>query len=191
MPRKPSLDAAYFARVYAESADPWAFATSAYEREKYDATLAALGGERFASAFEIGCSIGVLSARLARVCDALLAVDINARALAAARERCAALDNVRFAPMAVPREFPDERFDLIVVSEVAYYWSDDDLRLAIDRIAGAAPGGTVELVHFLPHVEDYVRSGDAVHEAFLRDPRFTRVRHARAEKYRLDLLRVS
>jgi SAM-dependent methyltransferase len=191
MPGKPSLDAAYFARVYAERADPWEFATSPYEGEKYDATIGALAGERFASGFEIGCSVGVLTARLAGVCDALLAVDINERALANARERCAELANVRFAPMTVPREFPEGRFDLVVVSEVAYYWSDDDLRLAMDRIAQAARGGTLELVHFLPKVEDYVRGGDAVHEAFLGDPRFSRIRHARAEKYRIDLLRVS
>jgi SAM-dependent methyltransferase len=190
MPEKPSLDAAYFARVYEQNADPWDFASSPYEREKYDATIAALAGVRFASGFEIGCSIGVLTARLAGVCDALLAVDFNEQPLAAARERCAASPNVRFAPMTVPRDFPDGRFDLVVVSEVAYYWSDDDLRLAMDRIVRAAPGGTVELVHYLPQVDDYVRSGDAVHEAFLSDPRFVRLRHVRAQRYRIDLVRV-
>jgi len=191
MPGKPSLDADYFARVYAERADPWDFATSPYEDEKYAATIGVLNGERFASGFEIGCSIGVLTARLAGVCDALLAVDINGGALSNARERCAGLANVRFARMAVPGEFPGDRFDLVVVSEVAYYWSDGDLRLAMDRIADAAAGGTLELVHFLPRVDDYVRTGDAVHEAFLSDPRFTRIRHVRAEKYRIDLLRVA
>jgi SAM-dependent methyltransferase len=191
MSNQQSLDAAYFDRVYAGSSDPWHFATSPYEHGKYDATLAALGDRHFASAFEIGCSIGVLTARLAERCDALLSVDINPKALDAARSRCAALPNVRFAQMTVPREFPDARFDLIVLSEVAYYWSDEDLALARDRIAGSAPGGLLELVHFLPKVEDYVRDGDAVHEAFLNDSRFARVGHARAEHFRIDLLRVS
>lgn len=190
MPGKQSLDAAYFARVYEHDLDPWEFSSSPYEREKYDATIDALAGERFGAGFEIGCSIGVLTARLAEVCDDLLAVDINDRALAAARKRCSALPTVRFAPMTVPRDFPAGRFDLVVVSEVAYYWSDDDLSLAMDRIARAAPGGTLELVHFLPSVDDYVRSGDAVHEAFLADPRFVRVRHVRAERYRIDVVRV-
>ena len=37
----------------------------AYEREKYDLTLAALPEARYASALEVGCSIGVLTHDLA------------------------------------------------------------------------------------------------------------------------------
>jgi SAM-dependent methyltransferase len=188
---KSSLDRDYFDRVYDRDADPWHFETSAYEREKYDATIALLGDRRFASGFEIGCSIGVLTSRLAGVCDRLLSVDINERALVAARKRCAAIPQVTFAQMTVPRDFPAGRFDLVVVSEVAYYWSDDDLNLALDRIAASARGGMVELVHFLPPVADYVRGGDAVHAWFLADPRFVRLRHRRTERYRIDILAVT
>jgi len=189
-PGDPSLDAAYFERLYAADSDPWNFSDSPYEAEKYERTIEALGERRFNSALEIGCSIGVLSRRLAERCDRLLSVDINGRALAAAKQRCAKRRNVSFAEMNVPREFPKELFDLIVVSEVAYYWSDDDLALAIDEIAGAAPGGTIELVHFLPKVEDYARDGDAVHGAFLDDPRFIRTAAMRADRYRIDVLSV-
>jgi SAM-dependent methyltransferase len=191
MPRKPSLDRAYFDRIYRNDADPWQFATSPYESEKYDATIGLLSESRYQAGFEIGCSIGVLTKRLAALCDSLLAVDINERALAAARTRCAAESHVEFELMTVPGDFPERRFDLIVLSEVAYYWSDADLALAMDRIAGAAPGGTLELVHFLPQVDDYVRDGDAVHEAFLADSRFVRQRHVRAENYRIDVLHVA
>jgi len=187
-PGDASLGPAYFERLYAENDDPWNFSGSSYERGKYDDTIAALGDRRFARAFEIGCSIGVLSLRLAECCDRLLCVDINARALSQARRRCAGLANVTFAEMSVPREFPAERFDLIVVSEVAYYWSGDDLHVAIDKIAWAAADGTVELVHFLPKVDDYARDGDAVHEAFLADRRFVRRSGRRAERYRIDVL---
>jgi SAM-dependent methyltransferase len=188
---QPSLDRDYFARIYAATPDPWNFAASPYENEKYRATIAALGGQRFGAGFEIGCSVGVLTAMLARACDSLLSIDINERALEAARARCADVLNVQFALMAFPRETPAAaRFDLIVVSEVAYYLSDDDLRAAIDFCAAAAAGGIVELVHFLPKVEDYVRDGDAVHEAFLRDRRFAPVHQTRAEKYRIDVLRA-
>ena len=37
-----SLPASYFDAIYERDADPWRFRTSAYERAKYDATLAAL-----------------------------------------------------------------------------------------------------------------------------------------------------
>lgn len=187
---QPSLDREYFARVYAHTADPWNFVDSPYENEKYRATIAALGESRFANAFEIGCSVGVLTAMLAPFCDSLLAGDINETALAAARERCGRLANVSFELLTFPREAPARRFDLIVISEVAYYWSDDDLAVAIDYVASAATGGTLELVHFLPKVDDYVRDGDAVHAAFLADPRLVRVRGTRTEKYRIDVVRV-
>ncbi len=185
-----SLDEAYFSAIYAASDDPWSFASSAYEAEKYAATLAALPQPRFARALEIGCSIGVLTARLAERAEELVAIDIDARALALARTRCAAYANVRFERRAFPHETVAGRFDLVVVSEVAYYWSDADFALARSWIAAHAPDGFVELVHFTPVVEGYVRTGDAVHEAFLADTRFVRVAGARYERYRLDLLRV-
>lgn len=187
---KPSLDRSYFERVYENDSDPWHFATSDYERAKYDDTLALLGGRRFTSGFEIGCSIGVLTARLAGICDALLSVDINERALRAARARCKEFEHVSFADMSVPEEIPPGRFDLVVLSEVGYYWSDADLNLAIDRIAALGAGGLLELVHFLPPVDDYVRGGDAVHEAFIGDPRYCGVAAKRAERYRIDVLSI-
>jgi SAM-dependent methyltransferase len=184
-----SLAADYFERLYAADDDPWSFATSRYELDKYEDTVAALG-PRYGRALEIGCSVGVLTQRLAPRCGELLAVDVNERALSAARTRCAALPHVAFAACCVPDGFPEGRFDLVVLSEVAYYWSDADLALARDRIASSLePGGDLLLVHFLPKVDDYVRDGDAVHRFFLADERFARVHGHRAVRYRLDLLR--
>jgi SAM-dependent methyltransferase len=188
--RESSLDAAYFEKLYAENDDPWDFAQSRYERDKYHTTIAMLRGAHFERALEIGCSVGVLTSMLAPFCAELLAVDINPRALETARRRNFGVANVRFAEMAVPGEFPDGSFDLVLVSEVAYYWSDADLAGAIDRIAAAAPGGIVELVHFLPKVADYVRDGDAVHAAFLADGRFERRSAYRHDSYRIDVLSV-
>jgi len=187
---KSSLDANYFRQVYAASDDPWNFSTCAYEREKYAATIELLGDRRFGNAFEIGCSIGVLTSALGDVCDELLAVDIDAKTLAIARHRNASLAHVRFEVMNVPHEFPDRAFDLIVASEVAYYWSDADLASATDSIVRTGRGGLLELVHYLPVVEDYVRTGDAVHECFLDDTRFRRIAHKCAELYRIDVLEI-
>jgi SAM-dependent methyltransferase len=186
----PSLGSDYFDRLYARDEDPWNFASSPYEAQKYAATLEMLGDTRFRNGLEIGCSIGVLTALLSSRCDRLLAIDINERALAQAATRSAHLANIRFKRMAIPNEFPAGSFDLVVLSEVGYYWSDDDLQRAVDLIAGAASGGILELVHFLPPVADYVRGGDAVHAVFLADPRFERLRAHRAERYRIDILGV-
>ncbi|MBE7212736.1 MAG: methyltransferase domain-containing protein [Gluconacetobacter diazotrophicus] len=188
-----SLSARYFDDVYRANPDPWNFASSPYEAAKYAATLAALPRALYPSAFEAGCSIGVLTAQLAPRCGRLLSADISERALRAARERCAALDNVRFEQRTLPGGFPDGPFDLIVVSEVGYYLAMPDLlkfRAAV--ISQLAPAGQLLLVHWTPEVHDYPLTGDEVHETFLETSRTagSSLRHLtgrQEEKYRLDL----
>ncbi|MFN8512130.1 MAG: SAM-dependent methyltransferase [Thermomicrobiales bacterium] len=180
----------YFDRMYADSADPWRFESSEYERQKYAATLAALPRTRYENALEIGCSIGVLTAQLAPRCDALLAVDVVDRALERARRRCRAWPHVEFRKMHLPAEYPAGSFDLVVLSEVGYYWSERDLALARERIIGGlAPGGHLLLVHWTQPSPDYPLTGDRVHQKFLDRPGDL-LRHLdgqRAETYRLDL----
>jgi SAM-dependent methyltransferase len=183
-----SLSRDYFETLYGEADDPWSFASSEYEREKYDRSLSVLA-PHYERAFEIGCSIGVFTERLARRCGELVAYDISDRATQLARVRCAHQPHVRIVRAAFPHQSPPPTFDLIACCEVGYYWSDADLAIARDRIAGAlVPDGELLLVHFLPHVGDYVREGDEVHAAFLSDDRFVHVERFRAERYRLDLL---
>ena len=190
---RETLTPEYFEQVYAANRDPWSFETSAYEAAKYDATLAALPRKVYGSAFEIGCSIGVLTYRLAARCDRLLSVDVSERALKIARDRCRDLPHVELREMSVPGEFPNATFDLILLSEVGYYLSPDDLRrarrLIVDHLA---PGAHLLLVHWTPRVHDYPLTGDEVHAEFLQltaEPQSS-LRHlhgSREERYRLDL----
>ncbi len=186
-----SLSPQYFDGVYADDDDPWRFESSAYEDAKYRATVAALPRERYRRALEIGCSIGVLTARLASRCDELLALDVNERALDSARRRCRQLAQVSFARMQVPVQFPHGHFDLVVLSEVGYYWSADDLAKAADRILAALlPDASLLLVHWTAPVADYPLDGDAVHDHFMQQVGLGRLRHAHGERqpeYRLDL----
>ena len=194
-PEATSLPPAYFEAMYAKNPDPWDFETSAYEAAKYTATLAALPHPTYENAFEIGCSIGVLTERLANRCRRLLSVDVSEQALAKAKARCQKLPQVRFEQRRIPDDFPDEMFDLILVSEVGYYWSLPDLEKARTQFeASLAPGGHLLLVHWTPYVDDYPLTGDAVHEAFLTASRGHRapLRHLdgrREDRYRLDLFR--
>ena len=191
-----TLPPAYFDHVYEANRDPWNFESSPYERAKYAATLAALPRPHYAEAFEIGCSLGVLTAQLAPRCGHLLAVDVSEAALALARARCAALPQVEIAQLRVPDEFPAKQFDLIVLSEVGYYWSAADLARAATRLVAAlTPGGQLLLVHWTPPVHDYPLTGDDVHQLFLdqTDPAGL-LRHRggqRHETYRLDLFEKS
>ena len=188
-----TLPPEYFDHVYQANRDPWNFETSPYEREKYAATLAALSRPHYAEVFEIGCSLGVLTAQLAPRCGHLLAVDVSEAALAQARARCADLPQVEIRLMQVPNEFPSQKFDLILLSEVGYYWSPVDLAQAADMlVAGLQPGGQLLLVHWTPPVHDYPLTGDDVHELFLAkatiDGPLRHLTSQRHEKYRLDLL---
>ncbi len=184
-----SLSPEYFRKIYKQSPDPWNFETSTYEADKYLETLSSLPCDRYASALEVGCSIGVLTQKLAQRCDALLSLDVSEQALAAARERCRDLPQVHFARMQVPREMPDGGFDLIVISEVAYYWQPEELAKAAELLAAhQLAGATLILVHFTVPVPDYPLTGDEVHDIWLSRPEWRVVKGSRHNTYRIDVL---
>jgi SAM-dependent methyltransferase len=178
-----TLPPAYFEAMYAESPDPWGFTSRWYERRKYALTMAALPRERYRRGFEPGCSIGVLTALLAQRCDSLLATDIAPAAVATATQRLAPYDRVDVAELAVPQDWPQGQFDLIVLSEIGYYLSADDLELMLDRsVSSLEPGGTLVAVHWRHPVADYPLHGDDVHDLLGTSPDLHRVvRHEEAD----------
>lgn len=188
-----SLPASYFDDLYARDRDPWRFETSDYERAKYADTVAALERPPYRRGLEVGCSIGVLTAMLAERVDHLVAIDVAQAALDCARQRLDAAQNVELRRAAFPDEAPEGPFDLIVLSEVLYYLSADDLRRAADvTLRRLAPGGEVLLVHWLGETPDYPLTGDEAADGFLAavGGRLTTVRRSRRERYRLELLRL-
>ena len=189
--KKETLSAEYFDALYASDPDPWKFASSAYERDKYAKTLAALPEPHYASALEVGCSIGVLTRELASRCDALLAVDAAEKPLIEARRGCADLQHVRFEQMRVPEHWPSGEFDLILLSEVVYYLSADDVDRLASRVANAmARRADVTLVHWTGET-DYPLTGDEAADLFIKvmGPTMFVDRHDRYPNFRLDVLR--
>jgi len=171
-----TLESGYFDRMYAAAADPWGLASRWYEARKYAVTLALLPRQRYRDAFEPGCSIGVLTEQLARRCDRLLACDVAPAAVTAARQRTAGLPGVRVQRRALPGGWPDGQFDLIVCSEILYYFGGADLQRVLDRaVAALRPGGTLLAVHWRHPVPEYPRSGDSVHEAIAAQPPLSRL----------------
>ncbi len=187
---KNSLPADYFSHVYNNSNDPWNFETSPYEKAKYEATIAALPKQQYNKALELGCSIGVLTAMLAKCCSHLLATDISDAPLQKARQRLKDEPHVSFVQAAIPADYPHEKFDLVVMSEVGYYLSKEDLEKAKEKIIDSLEkGGDLMMVHWLPVVPDYPLTGDEVHDLFLHDKHLRHLFGKREEKYRLDVLR--
>ncbi len=185
-----SLPPNYFDALYQDDPDPWKFETSEYEAHKYAATIAALPKSRYRSAFEIGGSIGVLTEKLADRTEVLLSIDVSRLAQARASQRCQHLSHIKFQIMQVPKEFPKQKFDLIIVSEVGYYWNREDLRKTQQHILESLePGGHLLLVHWTLYAKDYPLSGDEVHNAFF-DLSPVHLKHLlgrREAEYRLDL----
>ena len=182
------LERDYFERLYSESGDPWSFETSEYERKKYERTLAVLGGRRFNRALEAGASIGVFTGMLADRCDELLAVDVSEQAVAAARERLSGWGHVRVERRTLPEEMPEGPFDLIVASEVLYYFPREEMLgvlYAFER--ELAPGGTLIAVHWRRETKTYPLQGDEVHGLLVEHTRLERKETIIEADYRLDL----
>ncbi len=180
---------AYFDALYERDPDPWEFATSEYEREKYDTTLAALPAGRVASALEVGCANGVFTQRLAARCDRLLALDGSSRAVDLARSRCAGLRQISFEQRLIPAQWPTGIYDLILLSEVLYFLDANDLAVTAARATECiAPGGCVVLVNWLGDT-DTTLTGDAAATLFLAAcARGCPVKTVYRPQYRLDIL---
>lgn len=177
-----------FEKRYSVDPDPWRFATSSYELERYAVTMKALTRDRYRNAFEPGCSIGELTALLALRCDRLLATDVSPTAAEKARERCAGYDNVRVECGDLRSSTLDTSLDLIVLSELAYYFEVAQLEVISHRLAAAlGAGGTLLAVHWLGESVDHVLHGDEAHRILLRSLPLRHVVAQRHPGFRLDL----
>jgi predicted TPR repeat methyltransferase len=178
----------YFDELYARSRDPWGFETSEYERNKYERTLSVLAQRRYRRALEVGCSIGVFTAMLTPLCDELLAVDVSEAAVTVARQRLADFPNVRLELRSMPEETPQGPFDLVVASEVMYYWPEDVMLSALGRFEEVlAPGGSLLAVHWRKETKTYPLQGDEVHDLLLGHTRLANTTTIVEPEYRLDL----
>ncbi|WP_370328073.1 SAM-dependent methyltransferase [Euzebya sp.] len=185
----PRIDPSWFVARYDEDPDPWDFATSDYEADKYAATVGVLGDRRYRSAFEAGCAIGVLTTLLAARCEALLAVDAVPAAVAQARERTRDLPHVRIERATLPEGWPAGPFDLVVISEIAYYFDDaglDDLLDAATR--SLEPGGDLVACHWTGET-DYPLTAEAVHDRMAAHPALDLRERTAAPGYELAVLR--
>jgi protein-L-isoaspartate O-methyltransferase len=154
----------FFDEKYRSSSDPWAFGTNDYERSRYSSIVSAIGYRRYLRAFEPGCSIGVLTAGLASICDEVIATDISPVAVGYARVRCADFENVTISCETLPGGLPSGPLDLVVLSEVGYYLREDVLRsLARELTELLSLKGVLLAAHWLGRSEDHILSGDEVH----------------------------
>jgi SAM-dependent methyltransferase len=165
MPYKPED----FTSLFARSDDPWQFRSRWYEARKRALTLACLPSQRYCSGYEPGCANGELSAALADRCEHLTISDGVAAAVKLARARVAGLSHVRVVQAWLPQQWPDETFDLVVISELGYFLTGDQLDLlATKLLSSLRSGGTVLACHWRWPIEGGELDGDAVHRTLQR-----------------------
>jgi SAM-dependent methyltransferase len=161
----PASSASFFEAKYSHDADPWGFAENASELSRYQTTIRALGNRRYKRAFEPGCSIGVLTEMLASVCDSVVAVDFSSTAVELARKRCAGLSHVDISCGALTENLSIEGCDLIVLSEIGYYFPIPQWRVLCSRLIEQMDvDSTLLAVHWLGESADHSSSGDQVHD---------------------------
>lgn len=201
---------AHFQALYSGSADPWHVRDSCYERRKRAVLLAALPRQHYDSGYEPGCGNGELTAALAERCGRLLASDGTQAGVAlaaarlglpaatperprsapapglhpASRSACSGQSHVRIERHVLPADWPPGEgvFDLVVVSELAYYLDTAAFaQLRRRAVASLAEGGNLVLCHWRPPFGDRLQDTDAMHASFTRHPGLVReVRHEEA-----------
>ncbi len=154
----------YFEVLYHQSNDPWGYDQHWYEARKRQVCLAVLTQQHYPSVLEIGCSNGHLSIHLAKRCNQLLCVDVSAHAVQLAAQRLQNLNHVSIQQHKIPENFPEQKFDLIVISEVAYYLSSVELQQLIGQLKHSlTPQGEILCCHWRHEIRDFELDALQVH----------------------------
>lgn len=178
-----------FEARYRSDPDPWSYTSSDYERDKYDATLAACGDGPFAHALELGSSIGVFSERLAPRCQRLQTIDAAPTAVAEAKRRLAGAGQVEAILGVIPEAIPPGPFDLVVASEILYYLLPVALSATLGTLRDRmAPGARLVAVHWRPEGPERPFTAEAVHDQLRRQPWLAPTESMPTDDYLLDVL---
>ncbi|MDR6711537.1 hypothetical protein J2W83_001131 [Pseudomonas hunanensis] len=178
-----SLDAQYFAELYADNDDPWAFRTRWYERRKRELVMASLPRQYYEWVFEPACANGELSVLLADRCASLLCQDLDPTAVNLARERLSAVSHASVELGRLPADWPGQSFDLIVLSEVGYYLNPTDWLQVIEQsVASLDDDGGLLACHWRHPIAGCPQDGRAVHDLLARHlPLYRVFRHEEAD----------
>ena len=166
----------YFDALYSDNTDPWHYQTRWYEKRKRDICLAVLPQAQYNNAIELGCGNGVFSELLGSRCQKLISIDGNNQAIQLAKQRLVGSPHIVLIQGVIPNvllnlKFVDDAptnklaFDLIVISEILYYLSPDDIDTVITWIKqNLAIGGTLLCCHWRYSIDGFAMTGELVHQ---------------------------
>jgi SAM-dependent methyltransferase len=165
------IAAGYFDALYKESADPWALSSRWYETRKRAVIMACLPAKHFRRVFEPGCAGGELTLQLAPRANELLATDLHERAVEQARARLIAYPHVTVQEGKLPHNWPRGSFDLIVLSELGYYFEAKEWASVIQHaVDSLSDDGVIVACHWRHDFDVRCQSTVAVHAAIHMRP---------------------
>ncbi|HEU5270625.1 MAG TPA: SAM-dependent methyltransferase [Jatrophihabitans sp.] len=183
---EPDLD--HLRRMYDAEPDPWRIGEGWYELRKRQLLVACLPERRYRNCFEPACGNGELSVLLADRCDRLLAGDLAEPAVERTALRLADRPGARARRLTVPADWPDEKFDLIVLSEFGYYLPWSGWQAVVSRTAASLTGDwTVLACHWLPDFAERQAGTDELHAELAARLPGRQILQVRDEDFRLDV----
>jgi len=183
-----SVDTRYFDELFQANEDPWSFRQRWYEQRKRALTLAALPRERYRSIYEPGCANGELSAELATRCDNLLCSDTATAAVALAKQRLQDVPHAEVRLGRLPADWPAQRFDMVVISELGYYLDRTDWLSLIDQARQSlTEDGQLLACHWRPAIDGCPQTAQQVHDLLNEHLNCPRLLHYQDADLMLDL----
>ncbi len=160
----------HFNSLFADNSDPWNYRTSWAERRRLDLITAMLPDELYDTVFEPACASGSLTERLASRARHVMAWDGSSAAITHAQELTKSHTNVHFAVKSVPEHWPDEPFDLVVLSDFLYYLPREGVvDVAVLAEQSVRPGGSIVACHWRGSAHDFCLPGGTAVHAVLAD----------------------
>lgn len=123
----------YFELKYIRN-NPYRVNGSFYDIEQCNRAVEIIKGRRYSSILEIGCGNGYLLERYSSLSDRVIVTDISRLALKRAKERLKGKKHIEFRQSDLLKEDINEKFDLVICSEVLYYFTLDQLKGVVPKI---------------------------------------------------------
>lgn len=157
----------YFEDLYRHNSDPWGYDSHWYEARKRQICLALLTRPRYPKVLEVGCSNGHLSIHLAQRAEQLWCIDVSESAVQLASERLQEFEHVVVENRKIPEDYSIQKFDLILISEMAYYLSASELHQFIEKLKHSLnDDGEILCCHWRHEIQDFELNAEQVHQAF-------------------------
>lgn len=157
----------YFEDLYRHNSDPWGYDAHWYEARKRQICLALLTKPRYPKVLEVGCSNGHLSFHLAQRAEQLVCIDVSKSAVRLASERLKEFEHAVVENRKIPEDYSIQKYDLILISEMAYYLSADELHHFIEKLKHSLnDDGEILCCHWRHEIQDFELNAEQVHQAF-------------------------